>query len=247
MKPNKLSIIIPVYNSENTIGLVVTSLLNLYSHLFALEIILVEDGSKDNSRQACENLSLKYDKVTVIYHETNCGQQLALMTGLRHCRGDLVVIMDDDMQNPPSEVIQLINKINEGYEVVVGKRRIYNQSWTRRFFSYFNQLFVSMNTQQKISFSSFIIMKKSIVELIIQDQSPNPIIQGILLKNKVNMINTLTDHHPRKYGKSNYNLIKLFNYWLKVLPYYLSHKKRYILILLSIILILSSIYFLIKH
>ncbi len=87
------------------------------------------------------------------------------MTGLRQCQGDLVVLMDDDMQNPPSEVIKLICKINEGkgYDVVIGQRITYNQAWFRKLVSNLNQIFMSLCMKQKISFSNFLIMKKSMV------------------------------------------------------------------------------------
>lgn len=245
-----LSIVIPVYNSQDSIGIVVTSLLHLYNDLFSLEIILVNDGSKDDSRQACDNLGDQYANVIVIHHETNSGQQLALMTGLRHCRGDLVVLMDDDMQNPPSEVIKLIHKINEGYDVVMGQRISYNQSWIRQLASHLNHILVFMSTNQRISYSNFVIMRRAIVTMIIQDQSPKPVIQGLLLRSKANMANTLTEHHQRKHGKSNYNLVKLLNYWLEAIPYYMSRMGKYSLLLLSIIVIVglaASLYLIIKY
>ncbi|WP_256759554.1 glycosyltransferase family 2 protein [Cohnella sp. WQ 127256] len=246
----ELSIVIPVYNSQDSIGIVVTSLLHLYNDLFSLEIILINDGSKDDSRQVCENLRDQYTNVIVIHNETNSGQQLALMTGLRHCRGELVVLMDDDMQNPPSEVIKLINKINEGYDVVMGQRIIYNQSWIRQLASRLNHFLVFMSTNQRVSFSNFVIMRRAIVTMIIQDQSPKPVIQGILLKSKANMANTLTEHHQRKNGKSNYNLVKLLNHWLEAVPYYMSPTVKYSLLLVSIIVIMGlavGVYFIVKY
>lgn len=244
----ELSIVIPVYNSQISIGIVVTSLLRLYNHLFTLEIILVNDGSKDNSRQACNNLGGQYANVIVIHHETNRGQQLALMTGLRHCRGDLVVLMDDDMQNPPSEVIKLIDKINEGYDVVMGQRMTYNQSWMRQLASRLNQLLVLLSTKRKISYSNFVIMRRAIVKMIIKDPSPKPVIQGLLLKNKVNMANALTEHHQREHGKSNYNLVKLLKYWLEAVPY-MSPMAKYSLLLLCIIVVVglaAGVYFIVR-
>ncbi|TVX98651.1 glycosyltransferase family 2 protein [Cohnella terricola] len=245
-KPAELSIVIPVYNSQISIEIVVTSLLRLYNHLFSLEIILVNDGSKDDSRRVCENLGDQYTNVIVLHHETNRGQQLALMTGLKHCRGDLVVLMDDDMQNPPSEVIKLINKINEGYDVVMGQRMINNQSWIRQLASRLNHFIVFMSTNRRISFSNFVIMRRAIVTMIIQNQSPKPVILGPLLKSKASMANTLTEHHQRKHGKSNYNLMKLLNYWIKAVPYYMSPRVKYSILLMSIILVVgltAGVYF----
>ncbi|WP_372009113.1 glycosyltransferase family 2 protein [Paenibacillus chitinolyticus] len=250
MEPIELSVVIPVYNSQDTIGAVVESILHLYNALFSLEIILVNDGSTDASRQECENLSNRYANVVVIHQETNGGQQLALMTGLRRCQGNLVVLMDDDMQNPPSEIIKLIQKVNEGYDVVIGKRMIYNQSLIRKLVSRLNQFLVFVSTKQKISFTNFLIMRRAIVTMIIKDQSPKPVIQGLILRSTANLANTLTEHHQRKNGKSNYNLIKLFKHWLTIVRYYMPPFVKYFLFMLIIIVALGAatgVYFIIDH
>ncbi|MFF2092201.1 glycosyltransferase family 2 protein [Paenibacillus sp. NPDC058174] len=235
----QLSIVIPVYNSQDTIGLVVESLIRLYHHLFSLEIILVNDDSKDNSRLVCENLRKRYaENIIVIHHETNGGQHRALMTGLRHSQGNLVVLMDDDMQNPPKEVIKLINKINEGYDVVIGKRTVYNQSWIRKLLSDFNQVVVFISTKQRVSFSNFLIMRREVVTKIIEDQSSDPVIQGLILQSTANMTNVLTVHNPRKHGRSNYTVAKLFKHGLNVSSY-ISPSVKYSLFLLIIMMIVG--------
>ncbi len=172
------------------------------------------------------------------------------MTGLRHCRGNLVVLMDDDMQNPPKEVIKLIHKINEGYDVVIGTRIVYNQSWLRKLVSYLHQMLVFMSTKQRVSFSNFLIMRSVIVKMLIEDQTPNPIIQGLILKSTSNIANTLIEHHKRKHGNSNYNIVKLFMHWLRVSPYYISLSVRYSLFLLMIMVtvgLAASVYLLVEH
>lgn len=239
----KLSIVIPVYNSQDTIETVVHSLIHLYNKIFLLEIILVNDGSRDKSLEKCEELGNQYANVIVIHQEKNSGQQQALMTGLRQCQGDLVVLMDDDMQNPPSEVIKLIYKINEGkgYDVVIGQRIIYNQTWFRKFVSNLNQLIMSLSMKQKISFSNFLIMKRSMVIKITMDQSSKPIIQGLILKSKANIANALTEHHEGGSRKSNYNLIKLFKFWLTTIRY-LPLYVKYILFLLMLIVGVSIMF-----
>ncbi|MNZ45576.1 putative glycosyltransferase CsbB [compost metagenome] len=250
MEQIELSIIIPVYNSQDTIGMVVESLLHSYHALFSLEIILINDGSRDDSYQTCENLRNEYANVRVIHHETNSGQQRALMTGLRHCKGEIVVLMDDDMQNPPSEVIKLIHKINEGYDVVFGQRMVYNQSLIRKLLSHLNQFLVFMSTKRRISFSNFLIMRRAIVAIIIQDRSTKPVIQGLLLKSKANMTSIYTEHHQRMHGKSNYNAVKLVKHGLTAIPYYMSPAVKYSLFLLMIMIIaglIAGVYFIINY
>lgn len=246
MEHIELSIVIPVYNSQDTIRTVVESLHHLYDYLFTLEIILVNDGSKDDSHQVCEDLSNQYENVVVIHHATNGEQQLALMTGLRRCQGELVVLMDDDMQNPPGEVIKLMHKINEGYDVVMSKREIYNQSWTRKLASKLNQYLVYWSTKQRISFSNFLIMKRTVVSQIIKYHSSKLVIQGLILGSTANIANVVTEHHEWEKGKSNYNAVKLFKYWLEAAPYYIPPNIRYSLFLLAIMMTMgltAGIYF----
>ncbi len=167
----------------------------------------------------CENLGKRYAaNIIVIHHETNGGQHRALMTGLRNSRGNLVVLMDDDMQNPPSEVTKLINKINEGYDVVIGKRMV--------------------STKQRVSFSNFLIMRREIVTKITEDQSSDPVIHGLILQSTANTTNVLTVHNPRKHGRSNDTVARLFKHWLNVSSY-ISPSVSYSLALLIIMMIVG--------
>ncbi|WP_193768925.1 glycosyltransferase family 2 protein [Metasolibacillus meyeri] len=240
MKKVELSIVIPVYNSQSTIGLVVESLIYLYNKEFLLEIILIDDNSIDDSLKICEKMGNLYANVKVIHHKKNQGQHQALMTGLKQCSGNFVVLMDDDMQNPPFEVKKLINKIQEGYDVVIAKRITYNQTWLRKFLSSLNQSFIILSTKQKISFSNFLIMRKSVVKVIVMDSSTKPIIQGILLRSKANITNILTEHHMRGNSKSNYSVMRLFKFWLTTL-HYMPKNVKYTLLLLILIVSVALI------
>ncbi|MOA19549.1 Undecaprenyl-phosphate 4-deoxy-4-formamido-L-arabinose transferase [compost metagenome] len=165
------------------------------------------------------------------------------MAGLRISQGQLVVMMDDDMQNPPSEVIKLISKINEGYDVVIGQREEYNHTWLRKLGSNLNSVLARklLNIQQSISFSNFVIMRRSIVTEIIKDYTSKPVILGIIIKSTDNIANTTTEHHQRRIGKSNYNLLKLLKFWWSVLPYCMPILSKCLLFLLLILLAMGLI------
>ena len=107
-----VSIVIPVYNGASTIGRLVDTLQEQLSHLYELDVVLVNDASpRDNSAEVCEALARQHTWITFLDLSRNYGEHNAVMAGLNHCRGDVAVIIDDDFQNPPSEVIKLINEI----------------------------------------------------------------------------------------------------------------------------------------
>ena len=115
----RTSIVIPVYNSARTIGPLVERLLAVLA-MGALQIVLVNDGSVDDSDAACRAVSARYlGTVTYVRLSRNFGEHNAVMAGLHHARGDYVVIMDDDGQNPPQEVPRLIDHAaSHGLDIV---------------------------------------------------------------------------------------------------------------------------------
>ena len=115
----RISIIIPVYRSESTIRPLVEKILE-ESCLNICEILLVNDASPDNTGSVCRALVHDYPRVLrVIELSRNFGEHNAVMAGLKICRGDVAVIMDDDFQNPPSEIIRLVECIQNGKHDVV--------------------------------------------------------------------------------------------------------------------------------
>ena len=122
-----LSIVIPVYRGAATIGDLVGALSALQPH-DGLELILVNDGSPDNSDEVCRGLVREASvPITYIAHTRNFGEHNAIMTGLRHARGKYIITMDDDLQNPPEEVlkglrIRQIRLLGRGVHILFQKR-----------------------------------------------------------------------------------------------------------------------------
>src|ERR1700750_701401 len=112
--PPGLSIVVPVYRGAATIARLVDALSDL-NPAGGLEVVLVNDGSPDNSDEVCRDL-LQTARVPLIYveHARNYGEHSAVMTGLRHARGAYVITMDDDLQNPPEEVVRLYDHARTG-------------------------------------------------------------------------------------------------------------------------------------
>ena len=120
-KIHSISSIVPVYNSEKTIVELSNQLNASLSQIFdEYEIIFVNDGSNDKSWDILKQVEKNNSKFHCINLNKNFGQHNALLCGIRKAQYDLIVTIDDDLQNPPSEIPKLIQKINEGYDVVYG-------------------------------------------------------------------------------------------------------------------------------
>ena len=115
-----VSIVIPVYNEEDVLPALFA---RLYPALDALqrryEIVFINDGSRDRSAALLRSQFEKRPEVTrVLLFNGNYGQHMAIMAGFEHCRGDIVVTLDADLQNPPEEIGKLVAKMREGYDCV---------------------------------------------------------------------------------------------------------------------------------
>ncbi|ETZ23812.1 glycosyltransferase family 2 protein [Pedobacter sp. V48] len=119
-----ITVIIPAYNEEKNILLIATRLIEvLETRSYELELIFINDGSKDNSEEVLKMLSNRFANVYFINFSRNFGQQNALRAGYDYSTGDAVICMDADLQNPPELVLELIKKWEEGFDVVLCRRR----------------------------------------------------------------------------------------------------------------------------
>jgi glycosyltransferase involved in cell wall biosynthesis len=218
---NKLiSIVIPVFNSENTIEELVNRLVDQLKNDYVFEIVLVNDYSDDNSENVCIELYQKYPKILKLYGlAKNVGEHNAVMAGLNNVSGDWVIIMDDDFQNPVNEVLGLIKySIGNHFDVVYTWYKDKKHSFFRNFGSKFNNKVanVMLNKPDKLYLSSFKIIHTSIVKEIIKYDLPYPYIDGLILRTTRNIGQIEVQHKDRAKGKSGYTFKKLVSLWLNM-------------------------------
>lgn len=209
---NFFSVVIPVYNSSEIIEKNIIRLRNFFIALEAkFEVVLVNDGSEDKSWDVISRLAKSYPEVISIDLLKNYGQHYANLCGFRQAKGDYVITMDDDLQNPPEEIAKLIDKVLKGYDVVLGKFEFKQHSFVRRCGSRFVG---SMNrkifgVKDNLVLSNFRIIRRDVVDRICRDKSASPYIPGLVLKYSYRPCNVLVIHLPRAGGKSNYTLRKM--------------------------------------
>src|SRR5215831_2936237 len=118
-----VSVIIPVFNAEQTLGPLLERLAAVRARADVREVVLVNDGSRDGSWRAIGELARRYDWVRGLNLMRNYGQHNALLAGIRAARHDVIVTMDDDLQNPPEDIHKLVTKLDDGFDVVYGTPR----------------------------------------------------------------------------------------------------------------------------
>jgi glycosyltransferase involved in cell wall biosynthesis len=219
----KYSVVIPVYNSERIVGETVARTVAFFEKAkLDFEIILVNDASKDGSWKLISGLAKKDGRVKAINLLRNYGQHNANLCGFRHVTGDWLVTLDDDLQNPPEEIVHLIRKAAEGHDLVLGRFRSKQHAsyrrWGSKVVNWLNgKIF---DKPEGLVLSNFRLLHKDVVRRICDYQSPFPYIPGLALMFSASPANVEVDHQPRREGKSSYTLIRiarlvatiLFNY-----------------------------------
>ena len=215
----KLSFVIPCYCSEKSVGNVIDEVVKTVTDdgRYDYEIICINDFSRDNTLDVLKGLAEENKKIKVINLSRNFGQHSALMAGFNYVSGDIVVCLDDDGQNPPSEMFKLIDKLEEGYDLVSAKykqekrRSLIRKLGTKVSFwmsSYF------IGKPKNIDLNSYYVFKRYVVDEIIKYKNAYPFVHGLILRITRNMANVEIEHKTREHGKSSYSFKKLLSLWM---------------------------------
>ncbi len=173
-RPN-LSVVIPVYNSENTLRELVDQLLEVLPEIGEqYEIILVNDGSRDHSWQVIQTLQQSKAGVVGINLMRNYGQHNALLCGTRAAKFDIVITMDDDLQHPPAEIHKLLDELQKGYDVVYGTPRKQTHGLLRNLASWFTRMALqtTMSIDHARNVSAFRVFRTQVRQAFSGYQSP---------------------------------------------------------------------------
>lgn len=238
----KLSIAIPVYNSEKTIFPLIEKLMEEITE-YDLEIVLVNDKSKDNSEKICVDIYNRYPKIVKFFSlAKNVGEHNAVMAALNNVSGDYTIIIDDDFQNPVSEVVKLAKYSFENkFDVVYTFYDKKKHSFFRNLGSKFNDKVASwlLKKPKSLYLSSFKSVSKFIVDEIIKYDLPYPYIDGLILRTTSNISKLKVEHSKRKTGKSQYTFFKLIALWLNMVTNFSIKPLRFATILGFIFSIIS--------
>ena len=212
----KISVVIPMYCEEEVADICYKRVVNNLKKLsdkYSYEIIFINDGSKDSTLEILKKIASNDDNVKIISFSRNFGHQAAVTAGIRNVTGDAVIIMDADLQDPPELFEGMIEKWEEGYEVVYGKRK------TREGESIFKLLTARMfyNTLNKLSeieipkdTGDFRLVDRKVIDVIASLPEHNKFLRGLFSWVGFNQYAYEYNRVNRVAGKTKYPFKKMF-------------------------------------
>lgn len=214
----KISFVIPCYGSEKTLEGVIKEIKEKISVMgkYDYEIILINDNSPDKVFSKITELCKKDKKIKGISLSKNFGQHSALMVGYGYVTGDIIISLDDDGQAPVESIGELVDKINDGYDVVFGAFFKKKHNVFRNFGSHINDIMAEylLSKPKKLKVTSFFAAKRYIIDEIVKYKNPYPYVLGLILRVTKNICNVYVHHREREEGKSGYTFIKLISLWM---------------------------------
>jgi undecaprenyl-phosphate 4-deoxy-4-formamido-L-arabinose transferase len=233
----ELSLVIPVFNGAQTIEPVVDAALSVFRAELelaraaeetaaearggaGLEIVLINDGSSDDSEAACRRLAAKHPGVVrFLQLSRNFGEHAAVMAGLHEAGGRYCIVLDDDGQHPPREAVRLWRAIRERQcDVVYGRYREKHHHWFRNFGSWLNGAAATwlLRKPRHLYLSSFKVMNSFVVREVTRYEGPFPYIDGLVFQVTDRIEQIDVEHSPRQAGRSGYTFRKLVRLWMNM-------------------------------
>ena len=244
-----LSIVIPVYNEEENVTILFDEIKKvLEGFVKKYEVIFINDGSTDNSLERLMDLRKKDKSVRIINFRKNFGQSSAISAGFELCTGDYVITLDADLQNDPANIPDILEKLNEGFDIVNGWRKKRKDSLTKKIPSYFGNKLVSFITKVKLHDYGCTLrgFKKDVVKTLKLYGEMHRYIPAIASRIGIRSIEIPVNHRERRFGKSKYGLGRTFRVILDLISikYLLSFSHRPLQIFGSLGMLMMSTGFL---
>ena len=225
-----ISVVIPVYNGSDSLPALVEALGAILPEVAnRFELVLVNDGSPDQSWQVITRLARQYRWVRGVDLMRNYGQHNATLCGIREARYEVIVIMDDDLQNPPAEIPKLVRKLDEGYDVVYGVPRRRHQAWWKSLASVIVKRAIAavMGVRTVRDIGAFKAFRADLRKAFETFHSPDVLVDVLLSWGTSRFASVTVDESARSVGKSNYTLFKLIKVSLLVLTSYTTIPLRF--------------------
>ena len=211
---NMLSVVVPAYNEEESLPILVERLIHTFKeNSIAGEIIIVNDGSTDKTGKIADETSQKYDQVRVIHHKSRRGKTAALLTGFRNASGDILAMIDADLQYTPEDLPKFLEQLEKGYDVVNGWRRHRKDSIFKKIPSSLYNLFsrISLGLALHDYNSGFKVLRREVFEGINPRRGQHRFILVLAHHMGYRVGEIEIQHSPRKYGKTKFGSSRIIS------------------------------------
>ncbi len=231
-KKMNLSIVIPVYNEEESVGRLYTGLNKTLSKLkIKYEVILIDDGSTDGTYNELKKINKKNSFYKIIRFRRNFGQTSAMSAGFHYSIGEVIITLDADLQNDPKDIPAILKKLNEGYDIVSGWRRERkDKAVSRRFPSIVANKIISRLSGVYLHDYGCTLKayRKEVIENIELYGEMHRYIPAVASRMGVSVAEIPVTHHSRKYGKSKYGISRTIRVILDIITikFLLSYSQR---------------------
>ncbi len=209
----KISVVIPLYNEEESLVPLTHEIRKaLYDLKYMWEVIFVDDGSRDKSLEVLRDITNKDKRFKYISFRKNYGKSAALQVGFKHTNGDIIVTMDADLQDDPHEIPNLINKLNEGYDLVSGwkKKRMdpFIKRKSSKFFNFITRLISGIKIHDfNCGLKAY---KREVIENIKVYGELHRYVPVLADWEGYTISEIEVKHHPRRYGKTKFGISRFF-------------------------------------
>jgi dolichol-phosphate mannosyltransferase len=209
-----LSIVVPCFNEQEVIARTYSELVGSLGCLagIALQIVVIDDGSQDHTTEILKDLRTKDERIKLVRFSRNFGHQAAVAAGLAHADGDIVAVIDADLQDPPQIVVQMIDKWREGFDVIYGIRRGRKEHWLKRVaYPAFYRIFRLLSSiDAPLDAGDFCLMDRRVVDVLIALPECNQFLRGLRSWVGFKQTGLVYERAARSAGESKYSLTKLF-------------------------------------
>ena len=204
----KISVVVPVYNEEENLPILVPKLSEVLKGLHkAYEVIFVDDGSSDRSRRILKEMISLYPSLRMIGFKENRGLSAALIAGMREARGDILVTLDSDLQNDPADIPKLLRELDH-YGMATGWRQKREDPWLKRISSRIGNTVRNRLSGENIQDSACTLraFKRECMKEIWVFNGMHRFLSTLVKMKGYRIIEVPVAHHPRRFGKSKYNI-----------------------------------------
>ena len=204
----EISVVVPVYNEEGSLPLLVPKLVEVLKNLErSYEMIFVDDGSSDGSRRILREMVSQYPSLRILRLKENCGLSTALLAGMREAQGEKIVTLDSDLQIDPNDIPRLLEYLNR-YDMATGWRQKREDSWLKKISSKIANVVRNWVSSENIQDSACTlrVFKRECIKEIPIFNGMHRFLSTLVKMAGYRIIEVPVSHHPRRFGKSKYNI-----------------------------------------